>query len=407
MVQLLDSTPATPTSEPHREDARPGRYARVAAQPPTVGSGDAARPTVGDHAQPRAAAGARVETELGVIEEARRRQRRRRLSILLALSLLAGLAAGIFLGAGASAGAPSVPAHGRPAPKFAGTSIFSMRPPQSQVALLPALGAGEVGWYDFRSEPNGSASGGCCALLTHAAQIDSESKVGGQRDWTANVLAAPHVAFVSVGGGPLVPTRSARLPYRLRSATVTSVRHLHSRVTAYNARDEVIDVPGFQTMPKRHFFEGPYAPSSWKAPASPPRGACRLSLAGLSGARAIRGATVPRVEGYRSFRPAFQSCVDTEYALGSTHLQTAILLDAEHPGSRPAALPYMQPLAGVHGVYQEPTSPISSGGRPRPPHIPRFLLARRISGGWLVVTGGKDASQSLSVLLHLHVRIHL
>ncbi|MHB1810543.1 MAG: hypothetical protein ACYCU0_14795, partial [Solirubrobacteraceae bacterium] len=247
-----------------------------------------------------------AQAELGVIEEARRRQRRRRLSILVALSLLAGLAAGLLAGAGAGAREPSKPGRGRPAPKFFGSPIFSARARRhGVVAVLPALGAGEVGWSELRLAPDGSGGGGCCGLLTHEAQVNGVSQSGGQHYWTAEVLTAPDVAFVSADGGKLVRTRSYRLPYGLRAAAVkvpgaavtppakldTSHRPRSAgargrgirtpQVTAYNARREVIHVPAFETEPKRHFFEGPYAPKHWKAPTSPAPGACLLSLAGL------------------------------------------------------------------------------------------------------------------------------
>jgi hypothetical protein len=404
MVQLQDP-PAVPTRPAHRADGGSSRPDGHRAPPPT-----------------------QAELELGVIEEARRRRRRRRLSMLLALSLLAGLVAGLLVGVGAGAREPASLGRGQPAPRFSGGSIFSVRARRhSVVAVLPALGAGEVGWIDYRLEPDGSGGGGCCGLLTHTAQVNGVSRSGGQRYWTAEILTAPGVAFVSADGGRLVRTRSYGLPYGLRAASVkvpdaavvspakrekrdrpgaaqTGRQTIHTpRVTAYDARRRVIRIAGFETQPKRHFFEGPYAPKHWKAPASPSPGACELSLSGLSSATPIRGATVARVKGYRSFGPAFQSCVDTEYALAGSHLEAAVLIDAQRPGSRPAALPYMRPLRGYRGVYQEPTSPFP----PRGAHTPRFLLAVRIAHAWVVVTGGRDAAQSLRLLRHLRARVAL
>jgi hypothetical protein len=70
-----------------------------------------------------------------------------------------------------------------------------------------------------------------------------------------------------------------------------------------------------------------------------------------------------------------------------------VLLDAAHPGSTPALLPAMQPLAGHPGVF-------------RGPGVEGETIARRIPGAWLLVAKGKGLQQRLLVLSHIHVSVH-
>lgn len=49
----------------------------------------------------------------------------------------------------------------------------------------------------------------------------------------------------------------------------------------------------------------------------------------------------------------FVGCADTTYLLGNRPLIAGVLLDAAHPGSTPASLPAMRPLAGHLGIFQD------------------------------------------------------
>jgi hypothetical protein len=184
--------------------------------------------------------------------------------------------------------------------------------------------------------------------------------------------------------------RFAVLP--VKNAGVTPV--------AFNARGQRITAKGHETLPKRHEFEGSYAPHAWTAPASPPAAPCELSASGLSGLAPLGGDVVLRVKGYRLFESrAFQSCANTSYALGGSTLEAVVLLDAEHPGATPAALPYMR-AAGAPGVFRAPRG-FMHGGRGD------TLTAERVPGAWLLVTGGSGYAQQLELLGHLHASIHL
>ena len=182
------------------------------------------------------------------------------------------------------------------------------------------------------------------------------------------------------------------------------MRHVKPVPLAFNARGQRIRAAGFEPAPRRHQFEGPYAPRAWTAPSPPPAAPCELSASGLGGLSPVGGDVVPRVKGYRMFETrAFQSCADTYYALGSSTLEAAVLLDAEHPGATPAALPYATPAPGASGVFDAP------GGIMRGGHAgsSNNLTAERLPGAWLVVTGGSGPAQQLQLLRHLRAAIHL
>jgi hypothetical protein len=283
-------------------------------------------------------------------------------------------------------------------------------PPPAHPAKLrvtPALEAGALGWEYIQTEAGGGGSGSCCGPLTHPAQLLGTSGSGSGPWSTATLITAPTVAAVSVEGRAPVPTRSGGLPYGMRYAALpvrnSNVRSAKASLAAFNARGQRITTAGVEPMPKRHQFEGTYAPRAWTAPSPPPAAPCELSASGLSGLSPLGGDVVPRVKGYRMFETrAFQSCTDTYYALGSSTLEAAVLLDAEHPGATPVTLPYVTRAPGAAGVFDAP------GGIMRGGHSgSNNLTAERLPGAWLVVTGGSGPAQQLQLLRHLHATIHL
>jgi hypothetical protein len=274
-----------------------------------------------------------------------------------------------------------------------------------KLRLAPALQAGGLGWDYIQTKAGGGSSGGCCSPLTRPARLLGASKDLGQGSgpwWTGTVIAAPEVAAVSVEGRAPVPTHSGGLPYGMRFA-VLSVKNPSATPVAFNARGQRITAKGYETLPKRHEFEGPYAPHAWTAPASPPAAPCELRASGLSGLTPLGGDVVLQVKGYRLFESrAFQSCANTSYALGSSTLEAGVLLDAEHPGATPAALPYMTMAPGAPGVFQVPPGRAHGDGADG-----TRLTAERLPGAWLLVTGGGGYAQQLELLRHLQASIRL
>lgn len=278
--------------------------------------------------------------------------------------------------------------------------------PPFTLQVTPALQAGALGWQYLEREGSIGASGSCCSALTHPATIIGVSKDlrRSPGPWSiASVLTAPEVAAVSFEGRKPVLTHPDGLPYGMRFA-VLPVKRTGATPVAFNASGQLIKAKGFETLPKRHQFEGPYAPHAWTAPAQPPSpAACEISASGSSGLASIGGSVVLHVTGYPLFESrAFQSCADTYYTLGGSRLQAAILLDAEHPGSRPAALPDMRPASGASGLFEAPGRGLMQlgGGSHQ-------LTAKRLQGAWLVVTGGSGTAQQREVLRHLQASIHV
>ncbi len=284
----------------------------------------------------------------------------------------------------------------------------SAPPPPTHAAKLrvtPALEAGALGWEYVETEAGGGDSGACCSALTHPAQLLGASRDLGQGSgpWsTGTVITAPAVTAVSVEGRAPVPTRSGGLPYGMRYAAL-AVKSAGVTPVAFNARGQRVVAAGFEPLPKRHEFEGLYAPHAWTAPTPPPAAPCELSASGLNGLSPVGGDVVLQVKGYRMFESrAFQSCADTYYTLDNSTLEAAVLLDAEHPGATPAALPYLTPAPGAASVFDAPGG-FMRGGRGGSNN----LTADRLPGAWLVVTDGSGRAQQLELLRHLHATIHL
>jgi len=344
----------------------------------------------------------------GVIKDARRRQRRRRAGTALAL----GVAAAAVVIASGLRGGGSEPRQGhprlQPSAKLRGRPLSGV---PTAIRLTPALAAGELGWADSEIYNGRVGGGGCCFLPTHEAEIIMGSKgFSSGPGWIATVIAAPDVAAVAVEGHRPVSTHSGGLPGGMRYAVVR-VRHLGTSrgpfPAAFDARGQRLEAPGFETLPKRHEFEGPYAPHRWTRPAQPAAGACELSTTGPAGLVAELGAVVRHLKGYRVFGSrAFQSCASTVYQLDGSRLQAAILLDAEHPGRAPAGLPGMHPVAGSPGVFRAPSAAIGQELR-GPAVADGRMTAQRLPDGWLVVADGRDAAQQLEVLRHLSAMVAL
>ncbi len=309
------------------------------------------------------------------------------------IALLRHLTALVRLGSlvPASSGVPELGQGDAPAPP---TRPVSLR-------VAPALEAGALGWEYIETEARGGGGGSCCSPLTHPAQLLSISR--GSGPWsTGTVITAPAVAAVSVEGRTPVPTRSGGLPYGMRYATV-AVKRLGVTPVAFNARGQRITAEGFEALPRRHDFEGPYAPHGWSAPAPPPGAPCELSVSGSSGFSPLGGDVVGRVKGYRLFESrGFQSCADTYYALGRSTLEAAVLLDAEQPGAAPAPLPYMRSAPGASGIFDAPGG-LMQGGHTGSAN----LTAERLPGAWLIITGGSGPAQQLELLGRLRATIHL
>ena len=328
----------------------------------------------------------------GVIRQARRRRR-------LRLFLQSTVVLGILLGGTAiaivsmSEGDPTSASRvhrgavGRPDPA-----------PALAIRLSPSLDGATYGWCVGVEEGTGGiAGGGCGALPVSSRPIVMTLSMGSATTRTESVvvLTTPAVASVLVNGTRRVATRVVPgLLYGLRAAHVVLPVHV---VRSPSGR------VGFRAPPEprllalaangRAIATAPVIPHP--APGAMSSGPCRLTAGGIPGLAPqwshVASSIIAAPAGLVG--PAFFSCIDVEYYLGKWPLDAAVLLDAAHPGSPPAAIPGLHPVPGHTGFFNGPGD------------FKGELTATRRGEAWLVVAGGSGLAQRLRVLSHLGATI--
>ena len=135
----------------------------------------------------------------------------------------------------------------------------------------------------------------------------------------------------------------------------------------------------------------------WEKPQALPRGLCQIRAHGLPALEPQWGHVAATIRPYpaKIIGRAFFSCIDTEYYLHKWPLETAILLDAEHPGRSPASIPGMKPVASAAGLFNAPGDWHGE------------ITATRHQDAWLVVAGGSGLHQRIEVLPHLSASVSI
>ncbi|MGH2876842.1 MAG: hypothetical protein ACRDLV_11380, partial [Solirubrobacteraceae bacterium] len=393
------------------------------------------------------------EIETALIDAVRRDQRRRgdrRLARVVGwvrarprgLLLLAGalVVAGTAAAAVTLAGQRSAPLSGIVPPgQEPRTAVASGT--RYDIQIAPSIQAGQIGWCvairTFSSSGRvqdggtGTCDGGAPTIGNPLFGVPG-GELGLQGlDY---VFASSRVAAVRIAGGPTVLTRpDPRLPYQYRAA----VFEVHQ---PSGSSPDGLAIPGGATQPMTALDSSgrPIADSSgppvepthtWLYPAAASRGTCSLAARAGSGLIAGSGTVVtsivpaPAIAGH-----AFLPCVDIDLytrpspaeirALERTSahkpggpyrrlaalerydgsLEAAVLLDAAHPGARPASLPDMHPLAAHPGVFDRPTADL-----PLIENTGAGMTATRVGPAWLVVVGGSGTSQRVEALRDLIV----
>jgi hypothetical protein len=339
---------------------------------------------------------------LGVIEEARARRRRRRVraAAVVVLGVLAGVGAIVWGGVtGGGSGTGSRGGHPRRAlapPIRAASNGGGAR-------LVPALEGGSYGWNVFRG---GGSS--CCTTPVRGNPLVGGMTIEGNANASYEVLtflSGPEVAAVMVYGGHRVPvsTLPGHLPFHLRllqakipkkpgvtavtPAATPAAPGVTPTLTPLDSRGHVI--PTIAEVSRRSTIRW------WERPGTPTGGACQLRARGLSALTPEWGHVAGAILPYpgRVIGRAFFSCVDTEYYLHGWPLDTAILLDAAHPGAPPAAIPGLRAMATESGYFDGPGD------------FHGDLTATRVGNAWLVVAGGSGPSQRVEVLRHLSISV--
>jgi hypothetical protein len=277
---------------------------------------------------------------------------------------------------------------------FAGCSgargADAVTPTSGEVLLVPEVSAGQAGWCMVRVS---ATEAGCAVARSHRG-ILAESWVsdGPGSPATGYALTASSVHTVGVGELTGIAThREAALPDSLRAVVVELPQ----------APSAMRFVAEGDTTPSREDRNGPLqvtVPSeSVTSARQSHRGVCGLTATSLPGLVAKGGTVVTRVKPLHGLAgTGFLSCVSMSYDLDGWPLVGAVLLAAGDPGSAPPMLPAMRPVPRRANTFTAP-------GAERP-GAEGELLASRIRGAWLVVSGGQLA-QRLTLLSHLRATI--
>jgi hypothetical protein len=304
----------------------------------------------------------------------------------------------------------------------AGRDASVQRAGTAAVALLPIrLGAGEGGWCLTTLAAGG---GGCptYALPARLGPFDGPiivehwsgrsggdgaagSATGVSVD-EAIVLTTSEVMAVSIEGGPPVATHAdVALPDQLRGADIElrggsskgalgingPLPFPRSHFVALNAAGQAISQTHDPGPPLQ--FEEPRR--SWGPNAPALRGVCRLNVSAVAGLASEGGSVVPTVEPHADVRGReFVDCIHVSYLVDNWPLQADVLLDAARPGTSPGPLPAMRSLPRQPGIS---VGPGAEGN----------LVARRLPFAWLVVEGGENLEQRLTLVKRLKVTLHL
>jgi hypothetical protein len=260
----------------------------------------------------------------------------------------------------------------------------------SSVLLVPELQAGWAGWC-LAVKPGG----GCAAGASRPPIVAETWQTSATSNATVGyALTSAQVAAVSVGGRSPIPTvGSSNLPDGLRAAAV-EFPHLNPETellppfVPLDANGRTMAQSSGRT-PIRDGVIAVEAPTRTVADGKQDvRAPCELLALRLPGLRAGERRIVTRAQSYSGLIGlGYIACERESFSLNGWPLVGVVLLSAGHPGSNPTALPAMKQLAPHSAIYRA----LGPEGE---------MVARRISGGWLVVSGAKQ-EQRLRLLSHL------
>lgn len=288
-------------------------------------------------------------------------------------------------------------------------TVVVTREPGREVLLLPVLRGGTAGWCITVA-----AGGGCPVLRLMRGTVVAEqwTAEGASKRAEGFALTTNDVAAVAVDGSRTIATRhEPGLPQGLRAVVVTVRgawapevkvpslfgRHPHEQpehLPSFTPFDRA-GMPLAQNYEAGAFVEREVSGRNWSRPATEPAGVCELRVTHMHGLVANAGFVATHAERMEGLigRPFF-SCASTSYTLEGWPLVASVLVDAHRPGSIPAYLPAMRHIAGSLGLFDA----LGSNGP---------MVARRVPGAWLVVSGGEGEAQRRTLLRHLLPTVHL
>lgn len=341
-----------------------------------------------DKPSPAALTGVPAGPDQGVIEEARRRQRRRRIRIALFVLIVATLigVVGWALGGGASHAAP---ANGDAANRTVAVDVSDPPAPGFNVRVVPSLTVGYVGWCVVIEEgrrTGGSACGGPPFSSSPFLEEFGWGSVASHHETMVDVTT-PQVAAIRIDGRVVPTVALPGLPYGLRAVRIVvpfeALQHRHDGMSV------ALDAAGQPVSPGPAVYERRAPVSSWRFPGRLAHGVCSLRASGAP-EFSVRGGevlTALRALPSELVGHAFLPCAETEFRFQNVPVDAEVLLDATHPGTRPAPLPDWRPVAGAPGFFAE------GGG----------ATATRYANTWLVARQGSSLAERMRLLRHLTV----
>jgi hypothetical protein len=343
--------------------------------------------------------------EAGAIRDARLRQQHRRRRVIVAAVgvLAAGTLVAVF---GVHLGSGSTKRRGVDPRRL---TFERARRSRSREGwhISPALEGGQYGWCI------GRGGGGSCPTLPvetprrtgRHGQSKEAAALGAiagtteeKHEVRATALLSGAIHGVLLYGHPTALVTHALLPYGLRLVEIVLPRGKSSDATgsglvALGPAGKPLGALSVEAPPAELVGSVRW----WERPQTGAPGPCQIGAHRLPGLESEWGHVAATIEPYpgKIIGRAFFSCADTEYYLRKWPLETAILLDAQRPGTRPAAIPGMTPTAGSPGTFNAPGD--SHGD----------ITGMRHGNAWLVVAGGSGLPQRLEVLRHLTATVRI
>jgi hypothetical protein len=308
--------------------------------------------------------------ERDLVEAARRQAQARRTAAAARRRRLPSRGLGVALAAlvlAGSAAAAAVKLSAEPSKPLAG-AVSDARPSAGEyaVSIVPDLRAGHAGWCGVVSRsqdgrPIGSGMGCGPARAAGASQIAAGGSFGGSASIEYAVVTAA-VRAVRFGTTIVSTRRDPTLPHGWRYAVTT-----HGTTRADAPAIAQLDAAGRELPATTPADDRSRGGRSRLVTRARPAGRCAIGSApGFVAGYARMALGMPRIPPRIEGR-AFASCAHTVFHERGTRggLTAAILLDAQRPTARAAALPAVPGLSG-----------------------------RRLGRGWIVVYGGDDSRRA-------------
>ncbi len=328
----------------------------------------------------------------GVIEEARRRQRRRRRRIAF-VTLVAAALIGVVGWALGGRASHATPVHGDAANRAFAVDVSDPHASAFNIRLVPSFTVGYVGWCIVPEEGRRTGGSACGGPPFSSSPFLEEFGWGSPPSHHETMIdvTTPQVAAIRLDGRVVQTVALPGLPYGLRAARIVvpfeALQHREDGMSV------AIDAAGQPIAPGPAGYERRAPVGSWRYPGRPAHGVCGLHASGapefsvrggevLTALRALPGEIVGH---------AFLPCVETEFRFQNVPVDAEVLLDATHPGTRPAPLPDWRPVAGAPGFFAEGAG----------------ATATRYANTWLLARQGSSLAERIRLLRHLTVTLTL